>query len=88
MIYKNLLRVIILFSKALDNMATTDRDLWKWELTDEEWDLLAQIKKLLYVIIYIILIFVQICYFLLIFNLFYRYFCVPHYISPTGDIQR
>ena len=38
MIFKNLLKpIIILFSKALDNMATADRDLRRWELTEEEW---------------------------------------------------
>lgn len=61
MIYKNLLKAIILLSKALDNMASADRDLRRWELTDDEWNLLIEIKKLLYVIIYIISIFAQIC---------------------------
>ncbi|CAB4395741.1 unnamed protein product [Rhizophagus irregularis] len=34
--------------EALDNIAIADRDLQQWELIDAEWDLLKQIKKLLY----------------------------------------
>lgn len=59
MIYKNLLKTIILLSKALDNMATADRDLRRWELLDDEWNLLIEIKKLLYVIIYYLFKFVN-----------------------------
>lgn len=59
MIYKNLLKAIILLSKALDNMATADRDLRRWELLDDEWNLLTEIKKLLYVIIYYLCKFVN-----------------------------
>jgi hypothetical protein len=60
LIYKNLQKkllqayYLIVLSKALDNMATADRDLRQWELIDAEWNLLEQIKKLLNVIIYII----------------------------------
>ncbi|CAB5370059.1 unnamed protein product [Rhizophagus irregularis] len=35
--------------EALDNIAIADRDLRKWEIIDAEWDLLKQIKKLLYI---------------------------------------
>ncbi|PKK46631.1 hypothetical protein RhiirC2_803775 [Rhizophagus irregularis] len=35
--------------EALDNIAIADRDLQQWELIDAEWDLLKQIKKLLYI---------------------------------------
>ncbi|CAB5371644.1 unnamed protein product [Rhizophagus irregularis] len=35
--------------EALDNIAIADRDLRQWELIDAEWDLLKQIKKLLYI---------------------------------------
>ncbi|CAB4435553.1 unnamed protein product [Rhizophagus irregularis] len=35
--------------EALDNIAIADRDLRQWELIDTEWDLLKQIKKLLYI---------------------------------------
>lgn len=31
----------------MDNLVTSDRDLRKWELSDLEWDLLHEIKKLL-----------------------------------------
>ncbi|CAB4387224.1 unnamed protein product [Rhizophagus irregularis] len=38
--------------EALDNIAIADRDLRKWEIIDAEWDLLKQIKKLLYIFLH------------------------------------
>ncbi|CAB4421604.1 unnamed protein product [Rhizophagus irregularis] len=35
--------------EALDNIVIADRDLREWEIIDAEWDLLKQIKKLLYI---------------------------------------